>query len=87
MQPTKSDCKCTLDDLKDLTVLPYGWCMIIRDPMFAGDVESFGIKYLGDIDPLQQIEELKKALELYVQYDKDGEPMNTAAIVLKESER
>jgi len=66
---TKPDRECVLADLKDLSVLPNGWCMIIRDPMFVGDVESFGIKYLGGFDPLQQIVQLeaenKKLREFY----------------------
>jgi len=57
MEQTKPDCRCTWTDLRDLSILPRGWVMIRRD---GADLESFGIKYLGEgFDPLVENSKLK----------------------------
>ena len=60
MSETKPDCYCTLQDLKDLTVLPYGWVMIRRSVGGVADSEDFEIKILGDVDLLAENAALKQ---------------------------
>lgn len=61
MEQTKPDCCCTWIDLRDLSILPYGWVMIRRE---GPDLENFGIKYLGEgFDPLVKVAQLEAEIE------------------------
>jgi len=62
---TKPDCYCTLQDLKDLNVLPYGWVMIRRSVGGVTDLEDFEIKILGGVDPLAENAKLKRENEAF----------------------
>ena len=62
MSETKPDCYCTLQDLKDITVLPYGWVMMKRSEGGVADLEDFEIKLLGGADPLMENANLRGLL-------------------------
>ena len=72
MSETKPDCYCTLQDLKDLTVLPYGWVMIRRSVGGVADLEDFEIKILGDVDLLAENAKLKRENEAWRQAGEDA---------------
>lgn len=54
---TKPDLYCTIDELDDIELLPFGWVMLRRQSKKYPDL--IDIKFLGGLDPLERIEQLE----------------------------